>query len=1299
MKRKVLAIILVVVMVAALVPTAAFAAGNSGTNNNYVGGVGVKVDKNNANFHCNAFGGNGRVWPEQAINKDTGVITKHDFKKTPFMFYFDRVGATTKWTLNHVKDEKGATVIGSVICPNCGSTQWISFSNNSGAPDGKNIQLQHPLTSIKIVKKWLDAEGKTINGASVKFEINYNVDGRTGKLTVGPGEVKNLPAGTYVIKELDIKNYTLIDILTRAGFEVDLDEKTATIVITPEMALADDIVTVTYTNKEDPHVLIEKDWADGNPGSLTALFDIYELGECEDDCEEDCKIPHLGDLVEADVRADRKVFVGYGTYVVAEQDKAGYVAQLAQMVTVDENNRVGKFAFVNEPEEFFGSFTIDKTVSGVAFASWLLDDYLAQFPIDEWDGIIEELKAGISFKLFAKDGTFIADAEFDLFNGTIFFDPQDPDIIKAYFDKDENLLPGDYYIVEYLTGLAAKVFKNADGEVVLEFTIGAGGEAVGGGVAFDKNAAYRCDTELAPRSTETRVANAYWQGGKIVNNDWVNNYKVEAVDGPTAGAQYLSFCSCTSSTELGGDGTYRYLYYDKTAERFAGAEAYKKQQIINAFDYIVDTWGNIDEWLAFKDGGPWGEEYTDHFRLHRDDWKVPTKYIAQIVNWKLLVDELIPEDVKAMGPNGCYQAIFDFINECVDAAWAAGLDPAYKNTGHITDIVFLANEDYTYTNLNGLCQPQIIPLTGGLTFNNEPEDEEFYGSFTIEKTVNGIEFADWLLDDYLAQFDPDDWMDIIEELLAGISFKLFAKDGTFISDAELTTGGLIFFETEDEDICKEYFDKDGKLLPGDYYIIEYLTGLAKTVFTNVDGEVILEFTVGAGGEPAGGTGDGFNPAGTYWFDTAAYNKNGALGSDGFGDFHVTDGTDSWSSFCAMFGVGTDPNFPLEANDRFEGNKEEVIKAFNYIYDTWGSIDQWPKDLSYPDTNYIGSVYRQPIPQNATKAIAQIVLWRMMGETGYVCNDSWVIDGMINAAVEQVMAEYMTTPTGNNIQDVIFLAYIDNGGRIHGSQPQLVPLYGRFTFDNGTPDDFFGKIIAEKVINGENIQVWVDYDLDYDFSQLFYFELWSIAAPGAALGTLIGTADVTPLGSIFFEEDLAPGWYAVVERFTTLGAAIFDKNVATRLDVEVVENVSPTDAGTFRNKVLPGPSYGSVTATNDAGSPLIVPNSNHFTYAMLNRTDLEKGVTLDMVVGNKIDKVGEVFVQLVDGAIVITLEGSGSFGAVASASLFNPGNGNIHSESYFNHNNAGTIACPDGDVIYLYIHCSAWRFPVPVPNLA
>jgi len=116
---------------------------------------------------------------------------------------------------------------------------------------------------------------------------------------------------------------------------------------------------------------------------------------------------------------------------------------------------------------------------------------------------------------------------------------------------------------------------------------------------------------------------------------------------------------------------------------------------------------------------------------------------------------------------------------------------------------------------------------------------------------------------------------------------------------------------------------------------------------------------------------------------------------------------------------------------------------------------------------------------------------------------------------------------------------------------------------------------------------------------------------------------------------------------------------------------------------------SVTATNDAKKPLIVQNSNHFTYAKLDREALEEGVTLDMVVGNGCDFVTTVFVQLVNGKLEITFPNANvaEFGAVAFNKIPTADNGNIHSLDEFKHNNQAVINCPAGDTIYLYIHAN------------
>ena len=79
-------------------------------------------------FHCNCDGGNGKTY---IVGKDK------DFGK--------------KMLINLTRDADDPTIWNVVvpqgedwICANCGSMHWITFSNKSGVPDGKNIQLNHP---------------------------------------------------------------------------------------------------------------------------------------------------------------------------------------------------------------------------------------------------------------------------------------------------------------------------------------------------------------------------------------------------------------------------------------------------------------------------------------------------------------------------------------------------------------------------------------------------------------------------------------------------------------------------------------------------------------------------------------------------------------------------------------------------------------------------------------------------------------------------------------------------------------------------------------------------------------------------------------------------------------------------------------------------------------------------------------------------------------------------------------------------------------------------------------------------
>ena len=152
-------------------------------------------------------------------------------------------------------------------------------------------------------------------------------------------------------------------------------------------------------------------------------------------------------------------------------------------------------------------------------------------------------------------------------------------------------------------------------------------------------------------------------------------------------------------------------------------------------------------------------------------------------------------------------------------------------------------------------------------------------------------------------------------------------------------------------------------------------------------------------------------------------------------------------------------------------------------------------------------------------------------------------------------------------------------------------------------------------------------------------------------------------------------------------------------------VLPIIFATEKNGRVLGPAYDSVTASNIGDKNiLIVPNSNHFAYAKLHKTDLENGVELNMLTGNKLQVVGKAYVKLLDekGMLEITIDGEGTFGAIAFNKLPEFKNGNIHSQKEvdlakfgashgFNHDNKTVIKCPPGDIIYLYIHCKSMRF--------
>jgi len=82
---------------------------------------------NDARFHCNANGGNGRVW----------VLGGISYQSKSIDLVLTRIGDTQ---FKALKAKNGI----DLTCV-CGSSEWVTFSNNSGNLNGKNVQMQHPV--------------------------------------------------------------------------------------------------------------------------------------------------------------------------------------------------------------------------------------------------------------------------------------------------------------------------------------------------------------------------------------------------------------------------------------------------------------------------------------------------------------------------------------------------------------------------------------------------------------------------------------------------------------------------------------------------------------------------------------------------------------------------------------------------------------------------------------------------------------------------------------------------------------------------------------------------------------------------------------------------------------------------------------------------------------------------------------------------------------------------------------------------------------------------------------------------
>jgi len=225
MKKKIIGILVVAVLAMGVMIPVVLAAPKVPNPSEFDLGEARQVQMENVGFHCASQGGNGRVWIDAydvkaAEAKKSGVKW---IKET--IIYVD----DNSWLLANTTD---------YVCPVCGGTMWVSYSNKSGVPDGKNMQLTHyyppsdewfPSGVVSFTKEMLGGLDLYFEGAynsvfdfdlfklsgSGAYDIHigtfttgysYFIDNGTiiGEETMTPFTVSigGLPIGKYVFKEV-----------------------------------------------------------------------------------------------------------------------------------------------------------------------------------------------------------------------------------------------------------------------------------------------------------------------------------------------------------------------------------------------------------------------------------------------------------------------------------------------------------------------------------------------------------------------------------------------------------------------------------------------------------------------------------------------------------------------------------------------------------------------------------------------------------------------------------------------------------------------------------------------------------------------------------------------------------------------------------------------------------------------------------------------------------------------------------------------------------------------------------------
>jgi len=1017
--------------------------------------------------------------------------------------------------------------------------------------DLKNINMvfidgQYKSAWILISKAWFDEEGKLIWNFFDNCELNKSLAFSNGyKLGLNEKDFNNEIKITDFATAAKGKTVTITETKVPAGFKFHAagvnygNGKVAGEGVSLTLKPGD-FASVWFANKKQwAEIEIRKIWLDseGNecdaPGD--ALFDIekntgyndvkvgtYKVKEGYYEVfEQEIEGYDLVDIDVVGAAGDYALYRDFDDRVIGFGVKAGQKA----VATFTNQDPGGDFSITN--------FRFEKKVDEANIVEWLIDcKWLEEIsdPLELMEAI-NSILAGLEFYLEGPNGSY---------------GPVTPDSMSGIVAFND-IEPGVYILSEEVTGAAVGKFeKIADIEVEIfegdnKFIILSGASSewgLIGGDDFDYGAVYAGFFSPQPEDNGGAYFNLSDEAKAIAGdtmdflknnngngfdflNDYFSNFHVsnKTETSKLFETEYSSFCADWFSGGL----VHSPFYVDKSDVRFAGEKgAAVKADIIKAFNYIISEYGDLD-------------------------WRT-NKLIANYVLWLLLDDGVVA--IEANNSPDISAAIADVLANY----------SSFDGTAVITDVVFLAAEDYVFPHDYYLGhQPQLVAISGGeLYVNNNPTDIHY--SFSFEKRVEGVSIVEWLVDckwfDEIS--DPYELKDAIESILAGLEFCLDGPNGSYGPVTPDVMTGMVLFED---------------IEPGVYTLSEEVTGAAVGKFKKIaDIEVEIfegdnKFIILSGASSEWGFGGGasfaaddkftigayFGPM--FWlYSTAPVTQGGQI----FG-IRAYLGDDSWSSFCAHAGSTAFANNATCDGYYVNGSlaadkKAKLISAFNYIESKYGSV-AYGETADAPQlggglgVNGYENCYFDPMwfegeyatdPNNdyATRIFSQIIVWNIMDGIDI----ELLLTDILPDAYKEVIRDIFENAvlkvfTGGEYDDIVYLVCANEGLEHEVScQPQVFPVKGGDFYINNEPTKPHCSLHLEKKVEGINIIEWlVDSNWADDAEDIlagleFYLT-------GVDNSNAYGPVTPDSFGIVAFD-DIEPGEYVLSEEVTGAAAGKF-----------------------------------------------------------------------------------------------------------------------------------------------------------------